>query len=236
MNAMRFGLATVLSVVSTALVAAPVAAQTTTTDGLISGLNMDLLYVAIPIVIVTEVALFYAVWKFRKNDEPKPTQENRRLEVTWTIATAIILVFVGVATYGVLASPDVTHTDDTEIAPNDDDVHVVADSFQWGWTFEYPEEDVTAPGATVVVPVDTDIYFTVTTQDVIHSFHVPDMGLKMDANPGMENTIKTHTLEEGTYQGYCAEFCGLAHSQMYFTVEVVSQEEYDEFIEEQQSD
>jgi cytochrome c oxidase subunit 2 len=53
--------------------------------------------------------------------------------------------------------------------------------------------------------------------------------------PGSENTIKTVAYEEGTYQGYCTEYCGVAHSQMYFTVKVVSQEEYQQFLDEQQS-
>jgi cytochrome c oxidase subunit 2 len=53
--------------------------------------------------------------------------------------------------------------------------------------------------------------------------------------PGQSNVIKTVTLEEGTYQGYCAEFCGVAHSQMYFEIQVVSQDRYQEFIDEQQS-
>jgi cytochrome c oxidase subunit 2 len=220
----------VLSVTLLSLLAAPVAAQTTSNE-LIRSLNFDLLYVAIPIVVVTEVALFYAVWKFRQNDEAKPTQENRRLEITWTIATAIILLFVGVASYGVLAQPDVTHMEGDPIAPDEGDVVVQADAYQWGWDMSYPEEDVQASSAKIVVPVDTDVYFLVTTQDVIHGFHVPEMGLKVDALPGRTNVIRTHTLEEGTYQGYCSEFCGVAHSQMYFTVEVVSQEEYQNHIQ-----
>lgn len=231
MKRTRQGLVSLLSVTLLSLLAVPVAAQSTT-DQLIHSLNLDLLYVAIPIVALTEVALFYAVWKFRKNDEAKPTQENRRLEITWTVATAIILVFVGVASYGVLAQPSITQMGDDPVAPNEGDVVVEASAFQWGWDMSYPEENVTTSEPTITVPVDTDVYFLVTSQDVIHSFHVPGLGLKVDANPGETNTIMTHTLEEGTYQGYCAEFCGVAHSQMYFTVEVVSQEEYDNHIEE----
>ncbi|MFW5917958.1 MAG: cytochrome c oxidase subunit II [Haloferacaceae archaeon] len=232
MKRTRLGLVAVLSAVTMALFASPVAAQTTTTDGLITSLNLDLLYLAIPIVVVTEVVLFYAVWRFRKSDEPKPTQENRRLEITWTIATAIILLFVGVASYGVLAQPDVAHAEQDPIAPDDDDVVVEASAYQWGWDMSYPEEDVEAEDSRIVVPADTDIYFLVETQDVIHGFHVPEMGLKVDAIPGMTNTVQTHTLEEGTYQGYCSEFCGTAHSQMYFTVEVVSEEDYEQHIDD----
>lgn len=236
MKPTRLGFASVLSMVALGLFAMPAAAQSSTSAELITNLNIDLLYLAIPIVVVTEVALFYAVWKFRKNDEPTPTQENRKLEVTWTVATAIVLLFVGIASYGVLAQPDITQMENDEVAPNNDDVVVEAQAYQWGWDMSYPEEGVNASGATITVPVDSDVYFLVSSQDVIHGFHVPELGLKVDALPGRENKIMTHTLEEGTYQGYCTEFCGVGHSQMYFTIEVVSQEEYQNNIDELQSE
>jgi cytochrome c oxidase subunit 2 len=111
------------------------------------------------------------------------------------------------------------------------------DAFQWGWQASYPQENVSiaSTSPTVVVPVGQDVYFNVTSSDVLHAFHVPKMGLKQDAMPGQSNVIKTVPLEEGTYQGYCAEFCGVAHSQMYFEIQVVSQDEYQEYLEEQKS-
>ncbi|MFB6096610.1 MAG: cytochrome c oxidase subunit II [Haloferacaceae archaeon] len=231
MKRTRLGLVSLLSVVVLALLATPVAAQSTTTEQLITELNTNLLYIAVPVTLVTEAALVYAVWKFRKSDEAKPTKENRRLEITWTIATAIILLFVGVASYGVLANPNVTHTPDMA-GPGSDDVVVDVQAYQWGWNFAYPRENVTASGATIVVPADTDVYFRITSQDVIHSFGVPDLGLKQDAVPGQTNTIKTHTLETGSYQGFCMEYCGVAHSQMLFTVKIVPQDQYDQYIQE----
>jgi len=60
-------------------------------------LNMNLLYIAVPITVLVEGILIYTVWKFRNNEDPLPTMENRRLEITWTIATAIILLVVGIA-------------------------------------------------------------------------------------------------------------------------------------------
>jgi cytochrome c oxidase subunit 2 len=68
---------------------------------------------------------------------------------------------------------------------------------------------------------------------VIHGFAVPELGLKQDAIPDQNNTIRTVPLETGTYQGYCTEYCGVSHSQMYFTVEVVSQDEYQSYLAEQ---
>jgi cytochrome c oxidase subunit 2 len=232
--------ATTLAAAAIAVVAVgsvPVAAQSSTSIGLIDQLNLKLLYIAVPITLLVEFVLLYTVVKFKNADEAKPTQENRRLEITWTIATAVILLFVGVASYGVLANPDITHQQSDPVAPNGDDVHINAEAYQWGWTMTYPEEDATASGfpPNIVVPVDQTVYFTITSRDVIHGFAVPELGLKQDAIPDQNNTIRTVPLETGTYQGYCTEYCGVSHSQMYFTVEVVSQEEYQNYLEEQRS-
>ncbi len=236
MNAKRFALASLLSAAVLVLFAQPVAAQSTSAD-LIGELNNKLLYVAIPITLLVEIILIYAVLKFKDNDEPKPTRENRRLEITWTVATAFILLFVGVASYGVMADPSVTFTgDETDVEPEQGDVLVQAEAYQWGWTMTYPEEeielDAAGEGPTVVVPENQDLYFQIDARDVIHGFHVPELGLKMDAIPDQTTFIKTNVSETGSYQGYCSEYCGVAHSNMYFTIEVVDQDSYDEWVEE----
>ncbi|MFB6101320.1 MAG: cytochrome c oxidase subunit II [Haloplanus sp.] len=238
MKRSRLVLASLLSAVVLSLAADPVAAQSSVSAELINGLNQKLLLVAVPITLLVEGILIYTVYRFKDNDEAKPTEENRRLEITWTVATAIVLLFVGVASYGVFANENVTfESDEQTIAPENDDVVVQMQAFQWGWRASYPQEGVqlssTAP--TVVVPAGQDVYFNITSSDVIHSFHVPEMGLKQDAMPGQSNVIKTVPLEEGTYQGYCAEFCGVGHSQMYFKVQVVSPEEYQQFLDKQSS-
>ncbi|WP_299334334.1 cytochrome c oxidase subunit II [Haloplanus sp.] len=236
MKRSRLALASLLSAVALALVADPVAAQSSVSAELISQLNNKLLYIAVPITLLVEGILIYTVYRFKNTDEAKPTQENRRLEITWTVATAVILLFVGVASYGVLANENVTfQSGEQEVAPDGDDVVVDMEAFQWGWRASYPQEDVqlSSTSPTVVIPKGQDVYFNVTSSDVLHAVHVPELGLKQDAMPGQSNVIKTVALEEGTYQGYCAEFCGVAHSQMYFEVQVVSQEEYRSFLNEQ---
>jgi cytochrome c oxidase subunit 2 len=221
------------------LFADPVAAQSSASEALINGLNGKLLYVAIPITILVEGILIYTVVKFRNNDEASPTQENRRLEITWTIATAIVLLFVGVASYGVLADQSVSYQPQAENAAGEpvegDPVVVRAEAYQWGWEMSYPEDGNFTTGTEIVVPVDRPIEIRVTSRDVIHGFHAPDLGLKQDAMPGQVNSIRTVAYETGTYQGYCTEYCGVAHSQMYFSVEVVSQEEYQQWLDDQQS-
>ena len=237
MNAKRFTLASLLSAAVLVLLADPVAAQSTSAN-LINELNDKLLYIALPITLLVEIILIYAVLRFKDNDEPKPTKENRRLEITWTVATAFILLFVGVASYGVMADPNVTFgAGDAEVAPDEGDVLIQAEAYQWGWNMSYPEHGISmessGEGPTIYLPEGQDVYIGVGSRDVIHAFHVPDLGLKMDAIPDQTQYLKTNATETGTYQGYCAEYCGLAHSNMYFTAEVVDQAEYDQWIAEQ---
>ncbi|MFC7204120.1 cytochrome c oxidase subunit II [Haloferax namakaokahaiae] len=233
MRKTRFALASLLVTVAVALFATPVAAQTSASSELINQLNGKLLYIAIPITLLVEVILLYTVYKFRNSERALPTKENRRLEITWTIATAIILLFVGVASYGVLANENVTYQADS-ISADEDPVVITAEAYQWGWNMYYPENGNFTTGDQIVIPKDRPVVIHVTSQDVIHGFHVPELALKTDAMPTTTNTIKTVAYEEGTYQGYCTEFCGVAHSQMYFTVEVVSEDEYQTWLDEQQ--
>ncbi|MFB6127569.1 MAG: cytochrome c oxidase subunit II [Halolamina sp.] len=235
MKGTRRTLAMLAGLAALTLFAAPAAAQSSTTSGLINELNGKLLAIAIPVTLVTEIALVYAVLKFKDSDEAEPTQENRRLEITWTVATAIILLFVGVASYGVLAQPSVTYTQDME-GPSEDDIVVNAEAYQWGWEMSYPEAGNFSTGNEIVIPQGQEVYFRVSSRDVIHGFAVPELGLKQDALPDQVNVVKTTATDTGTYQGYCTEYCGVSHSQMYFTVEVVSEEKYQTWLDEQQSD
>lgn len=212
----------------------PVAAQNSAnsvTDYLIGSLNTVLLYAAIPITLLVQAVLLYAVLKFRNNDDPSPTKENRRLEITWTIATAVVLLFVGVASYQVMASPFLTPQQD-DIPDDAVEIEVVA--YNYGWDFNYEGQDIQTTGE-AVVPTDTPVYFNVTADEsrgsYIHGFSVPELGLKQDANPGQHNMITTEVYEEGTYQGYCTKYCGIGHSNMLFTVEAVSQGEYQTWVD-----
>ncbi|MFB6108912.1 MAG: cytochrome c oxidase subunit II [Haloplanus sp.] len=238
MKRSRLLLASLLSVVVLALATEPVAAQSSVNSALINELNEKLMYVAVPVTVLVEGILIYTVYRFKDADEAKPTRENRRLEVTWTVATAVILLFVGVASYGVLANENIaSHGPSSLPQENSDAVVVHVEAFQWGWSMSYPDENVklASTSPTLVIPKGQDVYFNITSRDVIHSFHVPKLGLKQDAVPGQANVIKTVPLEEGTYQGYCAEFCGVAHSQMLFKIKVVSQDEYQQYIQQKKS-
>ncbi|MFB6269860.1 MAG: cytochrome c oxidase subunit II [Halobacterium sp.] len=215
------------------------------TEQLIRDLNSMLLAAALPITLLVEGILVYTVWKFRSNDEAKPTKENRRLEITWTVATAVVLLFVGVAAYGVMGANTVTATQaDAQAAMAEDDTVVVdAVGVQWYWNYNYPEENLTVSSGTaigdvdvgnqpMVVPEDTKLVIRTQSKDVIHAFHAPEIGLKADAVPGQTNYIITNITEKGTYQLYCAEFCGQGHSEMLGKIVVVEEDKYQEWVED----
>ncbi len=248
MKGKRVGLFALFGAALLVLVAEPAAAQTSdsVTERLIWDLNTFLLFIAVPITVLVEGILIYAVWRFRNNEDPLPTMENRRLEITWTVATAVILLVVGVASYQVMADPYVTATGDQQIESEQDPVELQVVGQRYSWTFNYngtaantsqelSEDNRLSTTNTMVIPVDRPIVMEVTSTDWIHAYHVPGLGLKQDAMPGHHNVIKTEATETGTYQLYCAEYCGVGHSQMLGTVEVVSQEEYDDWVDEQQS-
>ena len=244
MTRKRAGLVALFGAALLALAVEPAAAaqiQDSTSESLIWGLNMNLLYVGIPITVLVEGILIYTVWRFRNQEEALPTQENRRLEVTWTIATAIILLFVGVASYQVMASPYVTAEAGDQAAQQAEETeHVVAEAQRYGWTFYYngsswDGEAEVSTTTNLKIPADQDISIRVTSVDWLHAFHVPGLGLKSDAFPGQYNELRTHVHNTGSYQLYCAEYCGSGHSQMLGTVEVVPQDEYEEWLAEQKS-
>lgn len=235
MGGERIAYGTLLGGVLLAALADPALAQgyDSVTEELIRSLNAQLLYMAIPITVLVEGILIYTVWKFKDNDEPEPTKENRRLEISWTIATALVLLVVGYASYGVLASEFVAQTPAT-VNPDGESVEVEVVAQRYFWSFDYRGENVTAQD-TAVVPANTTVYFNVTSRDWLHSFHVPELGLKQDALPGQHNVIKTRITDPGEYRLYCAEYCGVGHSRMLGTVEVVPPEEYEAWLDEQRA-
>jgi len=202
--------------------AAQTASGTSNTEELIFGLNTDLLIIAIPITVLTEGILIYTVWKFSQSDEAKPTKENRRLEITWTVATAIILLFVGFSAYTVLGQPAVTSPSDAE--PGEEDMDILVEGQTWQWNVHYQDYNVTTTNV-IYMQTGQTTYLNVTGDEWLHAVHVPALGLKQDAVPGQYNTIQTTPQEPGTYQGYCAEYCGVGHSGMLFEVVVVDSEE-----------
>ena len=207
---------------------------TSSTSGLIGGLNERLLVVAVPIAVLVEAVLVYAAWRFHDNEDRKPTPENREVELAWTVATGLVILFVGVSSYHVLAQPAVTAAAGPA-APNALDVQVTG--HQWYWSVAYPEENVSVRHADrFYLPVDRPIRITVTSGDVIHSFHAPRLGLKQDAIPGQRHTLATRITRTGQYRLYCAEYCGEGHARMKSTIVVANDSTFEDWLAAQRNE
>ena len=224
----------------------PVTAQSANRE-LIDGLEHQLLYVALPLTLFVLVILVNAAVRFHDNDDPQPTGEDPALEITWTAATAVILLFVGVAGYSVLVSPYVSPSQTGDLAgdggelegefesaedlPETNDEEIVVRGYQWNWEVTYPEANVTTEDE-IVLPADENVTIWLTSEDVIHSLFVQDLGVKQDAFPGEFTRARTIVYETGEYDAVCAEFCGAGHSRMDATVTVVDPDTYEAWLGE----
>lgn len=178
--------------------------------------------------------IFYSILRFRKkrDDDVLPDQfhTNTRLEILWFAIPQLIVIGLFVGSVLVLK--------DTDRVREETDVTVSVTSFQWGWRFSYQGTGVTIDSlpdsqAEIFLPVGETIAFDLQSRDVIHSFYVPEFFVKRDVVPGRTNRLEVTIEETGTYTGRCAEFCGLLHDRMDFTVTAVSTADFDTWLEDQ---
>jgi cytochrome c oxidase subunit 2 len=184
--------------------------------------------VAAVVFVVVEALLIFAVVRYRRrfpDETPEQIEGNTRLEMIWTIIPAVILIVLFGLTLRVLRVEN--------NAPADAYV-VEVTGHQWFWEFNYPETEVTTNSRTddLYIPADEPVVFEIRSNDVIHSFWVPELSGKIDAIPGHTNTLWFEA-REGTYAGECAEFCGLEHYAMLFNVQVVPRDEFDSWMDNQ---
>lgn len=196
------------------------------------------LYAATALGALVLGLLFYSLIRHRRrdNDLPKQTEGNIALEITYTV---IPFILVGLLfAYGVVVQNTATKLTSDSSPEAADIVEVDVTGYQWNWRFHYPKDNVTVEGDNyslpeMVLPVDKRIRFDLVAADVNHSFFVPGFLTKRDLIPGVRNEIEVTPRSTGTHIGHCAEYCGLNHSQMNFQVRIVSQAEYDQWIEQQ---
>lgn len=200
-------------------------------------------YIITAISLFVAALLIYIMIRFNKRANPIPskTEHNTLLEVLWTIVPVLILVFIAVPSFRLLYfEADIPKPD----------VVIKAIGKQWFWSYEYPganftydslglsDADAAKKGEPrllgvdniVVVPVNKVIQVETTGADVIHSWALPQMGVKMDAVPGRINNTWFEATKEGTYYGECSELCGARHAYMPIEVKVVSQAEYEAWL------
>ncbi|MGH2699779.1 MAG: cytochrome c oxidase subunit II [Actinomycetota bacterium] len=190
---------------------------------------------AVIFVLVTGL-IAWSILRYRAkpgdNDLPDQFHSNVKLEILWFAIPSLIVIGLFVSSTVVL----------DRINDEDDGATIInAEAFQWGWRFVYEGEDVSIISepdepATISVPVGEPVTFVITSHDVVHSFYITEFLVKRDAVPGRENRLPITIDEEGTYGGRCAEFCGLLHDDMPFTIEAVPAAEHADWLEERAGD
>jgi cytochrome c oxidase subunit 2 len=155
-------------------------------------------------------------------DWPPQFRKNNPLEIAWTVAPLLLVIALFVYTYRAEA--------DVEALAPKPDVTVAVNAYRWGWTFTYAGGP-TISGSSLkppqmVLPLGETTRIDLTSVDVNHAFWVPDFLFKRDAIPGRTTSFDVRPSKPGTFVGRCAEFCGLDHALMNFTVRVVPPDEY----------
>jgi cytochrome c oxidase subunit 2 len=185
---------------------------------------------AVVAVVVLGLILFAILRYRRRGDDRLPAQVrgDNRLEAAWTLIPLLTVVVLFGLTVVVLNG-----FEDAKRAAASVELRVTG--FRWGWRFEYPGqgvvvEGVREPGPEAYVPVGENVHVTLTGNDVVHAFYVPRFLFKQDAIPGRENEFAFTVDEPGRYGGQCAEFCGVYHSGMPFTIVAVARPEYEAWL------
>jgi len=146
---------------------------------------------------------------------------NTKVEIAWTAIPALLLIVVFILTVQTMHQATATATDPLTI-------RVVA--HQWWWEFDYPNEGIVTANE-LHVPVGEQVVIHLESADVIHSFWVPELAGKTDANPGHVNEVTFTAMAPGTYLGQCAEFCGVEHTWMAIRVVAQSTQDYQAWVQ-----
>ncbi len=220
-------------------------------------LHMLIFWVCVFIGIGVFGTMFYSIYHHRKSKGHKAEQfhENTTVEIIWTIIPTVILIGMAIP-----ATKTMLEMDDVQEA----DMSIKVTGWQWKWEYEYLDNgihffssldeasnkarqlgsdidpktvknyllDVDNP---LVVPINTKIRFLFTAADVIHSWWVPELGWKKDANPGFINEAWTYIEKPGTYRGQCTELCGKDHAFMPVVVIAMEKEDYKKWLEDKKA-
>lgn len=194
--------------------------------------------------------LIWTVFRYRAAANPvaSKTSHNTTVEVIWTLVPVLILVWIAVPSFRLLAN---------QYSPPKADITIKATGHQWYWEYEYPDQggfsfdSVMLTDAEsekrgspklldtdnrIVVPAGATVKVLTTAADVIHSFAVPSFWVKMDAVPGRINETWFKVERPGVYFGQCSELCGTKHAFMPIAVEVVSKEKFAQWVAAKQAE
>jgi len=214
-------------------------------------LHMLILWICVLIGIAVFGTIFYSIYHHRKSKghEAAHFHENTTVEIIWTIIPTLILVGMAIP-----ATKTMLELDDVQ----ESEMSIKVTGKQWYWDYQYLDNGVhfeshldeisekSHRGSTIdphtvpnyllnvdrplVVPINKKIRFVFTSVDVIHSWWVPDLGWKKDANPGFINEAWTSVPKPGVYRGQCTELCGRDHGFMPIVVIAMNQGDYDNWV------
>lgn len=171
------------------------------------------------------VVMIYFVVKYRRSKHPNPAdiRDNLNLEVVWTIIPTIIaltMFWVGWKSYiGLRDVPE-------------DALEIDVGGQMYSWIFIYPNEKETE--GELVVPLGKAVKLNITSWDVLHSFYIPSYRIKVDAVPGMDTYAWFMADKEGEYDVLCTEYCGIEHSYMLAKLKIIPEEQYLEWLEQEE--
>jgi len=221
-------------------------------SGQVYDLHMLMFSICVGIAVVVFGVMFVSMYLHRKSRGAKPANfhENVKVEIAWTVIPFLILIFMAVpAAKTLIAMEDTTEADLT----------VLVTGSQWKWHYKYMDREVEyysllatqreqinnrynkgenyllEVDRPLVIPTGQKVRFLITSDDVIHSWWVPDFAVKKDANPGFINEAWTKVDEPGIYRGQCAELCGKDHGFMPVVVIAKEPADYEAWVSEQES-
>jgi cytochrome c oxidase subunit 2 len=211
-------------------------------------------FLGLLVFLAVEGMLIWSMVKFKARKGRKAAQihGNTKLEIGWTVAAAVILVFVTAVTFiqlGGIVDPDRSDIDangqptanaqGTLLAatnqsrpPAGDSLKIRVDGQQYLWRYQYPGPKRVYAYVEMVVPVGRTVTLDITADDVAHSWWIPQLGGKADALPGYLNKSWFKATKPGIYKGQCAELCGRNHANMLATVRAVPFDEYQRWYNE----
>jgi cytochrome c oxidase subunit II len=194
-----------------------------------AGLFWLILVIATIVFVAVTGALIYMMIRFRARPDSPPARQiggNQRLEIILAAIPTVVLfivLFATISTMFALAEPK-----DTNV------LTIKAIGHQWWWEFQYPNQKIVTADE-MYIPVNTTVHIELESNNVIHSFWVPQLGGKTDVIPGHDNTTWLKAAKAGDYRGLCTEFCGVQHAHMDYLVRAVPADQFQAWVTQQTS-
>ena len=201
----------------------------------IDNLFMFILWLTGILFIATEWALFQFTWKYDADRNPGPVKFSHgehTLEVVWTIVPAVILLFIAIYQMDAWAASKMRKPN---IRPT---AEISARQFNWDVRYPGPDkelhtlDDIVRYDGNIHLPMGEDVLLVIKSQDVLHSFFLPNLRLKQDIIPGMEQAMWFHAKDTGKFDIVCAELCGWGHYKMKARLTLQTRSEFDKWLAE----